>query len=97
MRIEWAASAFADRDAIFDYIEADNPVAAARVDELIRAQAQPLGEFPEMGRKGRVDGTREFLVGGLPYLLVYHIEGDVVRVLRVLHNAQQWPDCAVSP
>jgi toxin ParE1/3/4 len=96
VRIEWAASAFSDRDAIFDYIKADNPASAARVDEVIRAQAQPLMEFPEMGRKGRVGGTRELIVAGLPYILVYHIVDDSVRVLRVLHSAQQLPDTAAQ-
>jgi toxin ParE1/3/4 len=92
VRIAWSASAFSDRDIIFDYIEAENPVAAARVDSIIEAQAEPLTEFPEMGRKGRIDGTRELVVAGLPYMLVYRIDGDYVHILRVLHTAQQWPE-----
>lgn len=92
MRIAWSASAFSDRDVIFDYIEADNPAAAARVDSVIEAQAEPLTEFSEMGRKGRMDDTRELVVTGLPYVIVYRIEGEVVRILRVLHSAQQWPE-----
>jgi toxin ParE1/3/4 len=92
VRIAWSASAFSDRDIIFDYIEAENPAAAARVDSIIEAQAEPLTEFPEMGRKGRIDGTRELVVTGVPYVIVYRIEDDVVRILRVLHSAQQWPE-----
>lgn len=33
MRLVWAPFAFADRDEIFSYIEADNPKAAAEIDE----------------------------------------------------------------
>jgi len=37
VKIEWTPSALADRDAIFDYIEADIPLAAISVDERIEA------------------------------------------------------------
>lgn len=92
MRLEWARLAQADRDAIFDYIEADNPRAAIRVDDLIRVQARPLAEFPESGRPGRVEGTRQLVIPGTPYVAAYLIAADAVRILRVLHGAQQWPE-----
>jgi toxin ParE1/3/4 len=38
MRLEWTLFAQADRDAIFDYIEADSPQAAITVDERIRVR-----------------------------------------------------------
>ena len=34
MKLYWTLEAIADRDAIFDYIEADNPAAALALDEL---------------------------------------------------------------
>lgn len=43
-------SALADRDAIFDHIEADSPRAAVTVDERIEEAAQQLVDFPEIGR-----------------------------------------------
>lgn len=46
--------------------------------------------FPNMGRQGRVSGTRELVVHP-NYLLVYDVVGDRVRILRVLHAAMQWP------
>jgi plasmid stabilization system protein ParE len=58
MRLEWSVFAQADREAIFDYIEADSPQAAVRVDERIQAQVEQLTNFPEMGRPGRIAGTR---------------------------------------
>ncbi|WP_341866191.1 hypothetical protein [Paraburkholderia hospita] len=27
-----------------------------------------------------------------PYIAAYRITGDTLRILRVLHGAQQWPD-----
>jgi toxin ParE1/3/4 len=92
MRLEWSLFAQADRDAIFDYIEADSPRAAIAVDDRIRVQVEGLMQFPESGRPGRIEGTRELVVLRTPYIAAYRIAGDTVRILRVLHGAQQWPE-----
>ncbi len=92
MIVEWSVFAMADREAIFDYIEADSARAAISVDDRIEARVEGLTRFPEMGRPGRIEGTRELVVSGTPYIAAYRIVGDIVRVLRVLHGAQQWPD-----
>jgi len=54
MRLEWSAFAFADREEIFNYIEADSPQAAITVDERIQTQVERLIQFPESGRIGRI-------------------------------------------
>ena len=92
MRLEWSPFAIEDRDGIFDYIEEDSPRAAVVVDDRIRAQVTQLLEFPETGRPGRIEGTRELVIIRTPYIAAYRITGDTVRILRVLHGAQLWPD-----
>jgi toxin ParE1/3/4 len=92
VKLEWSILALADRDEIFDYIEADNPRAAVAVDELIAAQVQLLIEFPEAGRIGRVAGTRELTISRTPYLAAYRVLDNTVRILRILHGSQLWPD-----
>jgi len=92
VRLTWSAFALSDRDGIFTYIEAHNPAAAIAIDERIVAAARRLRDFPESGRPGRVAGTRELVITGTPYVTAYQLTGDVVRILRVLHGAQQWPD-----
>lgn len=62
MQIYWTLEAFADCEAIFDYIEADNPVAAIALDELFEQSAKQLSLHPKSGRLGRVNGTRELVV-----------------------------------
>ena len=90
MKLLWTPRADQDRDEIYDYIEADNPAAAVAMDELFAEKAERLLNLPGMGRPGRVPGTRE-LVAHRHYILVYDVTGDLVRVLRVLHTARQWP------
>ncbi len=91
MRLEWSAFALADREAIFDFIEADSPRAAAAVDDRIREQAESLIAFPEKGRPGRVEATRELVVGGTPYVAVYRLGENRITIIRILHGAQAWP------
>jgi addiction module RelE/StbE family toxin len=92
MVLEWSVFALADRNAIFDYIEAESPRAAVSVDARIQACVENLRQFPEMGRPGRIEGTRELIISRTPYIAAYRIVGDTVRILRLLHGAQQWPD-----
>jgi toxin ParE1/3/4 len=92
VKLEWSLFAIADRDEIFDYIEADNPRAAVAVDDLISSQVQILIQFPEGGRIGRVAGTRELIISGTPYLVAYRVLDNTVCILRVLHGARQWPE-----
>jgi addiction module RelE/StbE family toxin len=92
VKLEWSAFALSDREGIFDYIEADSPRSAIRVDEAIANAAERLINFPESGRPGRITGTRELVLAGLPYILAYIVRDNVVRMLCVIHGAQQWPD-----
>lgn len=91
MKLEWSRLAMEDRGRIFDYIEQHDPRAAATTDNRIREQIETLSIFPESGRPGRVEGTRELAITRTPYVAAYRIETDAVRVLRILHGAQLWP------
>jgi addiction module RelE/StbE family toxin len=90
VRVEWTDAATADRDAIYVYIDADSPRAAISLDERFREVTERLSRFPRLGRPGRVPNTREF-VAHRNYIIVYEVDDDAVRILRVLHSARQWP------
>lgn len=92
MKLEWSRLALEDRDKIFDFIEQDNPRAAVSVDERIKEQTEMLIRFPECGRAGRVEGTRELVISRTPYIVAYHVLDETIRILRLLHGAQLWPD-----
>ncbi|MGO4568778.1 type II toxin-antitoxin system RelE/ParE family toxin [Rhizobium sp. 2YAF20] len=88
--LEWLETARADVLAIVDYISDDNPDAAQRLKDDIEVKVAKLREHPRLYRPGRVEGTREMVVRA-NYIVVYAEDPFAVRILRVLHAAQQWP------
>ena len=50
-----------------------------------------LRRHPLIGRSGHRPGTRELVVSGTPFLVVYRFESDVITILRLFHGAQDWP------
>jgi toxin ParE1/3/4 len=92
VRLKWTRPASRDLDQVEEYIRRDNPTAAIRTVRKIIRQVGILGRHPGLGRPGRVEGTRELLISGLPYVVPYIHQGDAVIVLRVLHSAIKWPE-----
>lgn len=86
-----AGSAEADLDSIADYFGSRNPTATEAMLSRISNTMQLLATHPRVGHHGRVTGTRELVVTGTPFVLVYTIDGEALIVMRVLHAQQQWP------
>ena len=91
MQIEWKETAREDARQILAYIAQDNAMAAFGVLDEIERQIGQLAEQPQLGRTGRVKGTRELVIGRTPYIVAYRIDKGQVTIVRVLHGAQQWP------
>ena len=92
MRLKWTRAASQDLESVERYISLDNPdVAIDTVLEIIR-RVETLAAHPGMGRPGRVEGTRELVLGSLPYLVPYVHQSDTIIILRVLHRATRWPE-----
>lgn len=77
---------------MWDYISTDNPMAAVKMDKVFSEAAAKLARFPNIGRTGKIPGTRE-LIPHDNYRLVYQIEEDTVWVLALVNVARQWPPC----
>ena len=93
MRLRWTRLADADLESIEQYIGQDSPAAAVRVVlELIEQTETLLPRHPAIGRPGRVLGTRELVIGHLPYIIAYRIRDKDVEILRVLHTSRAWPE-----
>ena len=91
MRLVWSSFAVADREQIFEFIALENHIAAVRCDTEISEQTSRLSDFPDIGRPGRVPGTRELVVQRTPFMVAYRVSETEIRILRVLHGAQMWP------
>lgn len=91
MPIVWTRSARRDVNEIWDYLELRDPDAAELAESQILKAVEGLSQFPKRGRPGRAAGTRELVISGLPYVVVYWVEEARIVILRVLHGAQDWP------
>lgn len=91
MRVRWLHMALLNLDQEAGYIAQDNPKAAAEFVLHFRDSAPMLAEQPNLGRLGRIPGTRELIVVNLPYILPYRVRSDHVEILRVFHTARKWP------
>jgi toxin ParE1/3/4 len=94
MRVRWLRKALLNLDQAASYIAKDNPKAAAEFVIHLRDSALMLGEQPNLGRVGRISGTRELVIANLPYILPYRVRNDAVEILRVFHTARKWPDAS---
>lgn len=92
MTLRWTGRSLRDLEAIRQHIAADNEPAAVAIVRRIHTTAQRLHDpVAYTGRTGRVADTRELIVTGTPYVVVYRQRGEALEILRVLHGAQKWP------
>ena len=92
MKVVWLRTALRNLDKSAAHIARDNVNAAAHVVERLRRATDRLVRYPESGRVGRVAGTRELIVPGLPFILPYRVRRRRIEILQVLHTSRRWPD-----
>ena len=94
MQLQWTEPATQDLDKIEEYISRENsPIVAIDVVlRVIETVETILPTHPRAGRIGRVTDTRELVAEGVPFIVIYRqVSSDQLQVIRVLHDAQQWP------
>jgi len=92
MKLKWTRVALQDMHHLHDYIAEDNIAAANQMAARIREATEHLKKHPQMGRAGRVKGTRELIIAGSPYIVVYILEKSEIQIVAIIHNAMRWPD-----
>jgi plasmid stabilization system protein ParE len=92
MRIRWTRQALHNLDIAVQYIAADNPGNAQKVAQKIWDSIQLLRQQPGMGRPGRVPGTRELVISGLPFIVPYAEHQGEIVILRIMHTSMKWPE-----
>jgi toxin ParE1/3/4 len=90
LKLRWLVSARTSLQAQLIFIADDNPAAARKVRGRIHDTVRNLCAFPNSGRGGSVPGTREPVVPGSPFPIVYRLSADSVDILRVLHTSTNW-------
>jgi toxin ParE1/3/4 len=92
MTVRWLRKALKTLEQAYEYVAIENPDAAVQLVLKIQAAVEQLALFPMMGREGRVEGTRELVIGGTPYVVVYRVKKATVEILRVLHTSRRYPE-----
>jgi len=90
LKVRWLSLAVEDLERMVDFIAQDNPLASISEAERVVGAVGRLGEYPALGRPGRLPRTRELIVSS--YIVAYRVKGDDVQILRVLHAARKWPE-----
>lgn len=92
MPIRWTSSAAFDLTQISDYTQVRfSPTQARRTALTIYDAAESLSTHPYRGRPGRKPDTRELVISGLPFVIIYRSRTNDIEILRILHGAQKWP------
>jgi toxin ParE1/3/4 len=93
MKIVWSPEAIQDLISLRAYIAEENPAAARRIVlRILHDVEHLLPDNPQMGRPGRVPGTRELVVPRTPYIVPYRVQRATIQILRVFHGARRWPE-----
>jgi plasmid stabilization system protein ParE len=91
MRLVFLVTAVEDMIAIRSFIAEDNPEAAIKVATRLKEIIKSLVKLPNLGKPGRVFGTRELVtphLGKTTYLVVYRVKNKRIEILRVFYGAK---------
>ena len=91
MKVVWSPRAIGHLVRLREYIARDSEQNAAVVATRILDAIDLLQSYSEIGRPGRVVGTRELVVAGTPYIIPYRVRHDRLELLAVFHGRQKWP------
>lgn len=91
MKLLWLPRAIEDFNNQINHIANDNLRTAAEQGDRIINQSAQLLIYPEMGRLGRVEGTRELVIGRTPFILIYRAMKGHIELIRLLHGSQKFP------
>ena len=91
MKIVWSRRAIRHLASLREYIAKDSERNAALVADRILEAVNLLEGHPEMGRPGRILGTRELVVPNTPYIIPYRVRRERLELIAVFHGRQKWP------
>mgnify|MGYP001796369157 CR=1 FL=1 len=91
MKVVWSPRAIRHLVALREHIAQYSEQNAALVVQRILHCVELLQTQPDMGRPGRVVGTRELVVLNTPYIIPYRVRRESLELIAVFHGHQKWP------
>lgn len=94
MKVIWLKRARKDLNDAINWLTRHNPTAAKKAARLINLQVNQLNVYPQLGRVGDIDGTRELVIQQTRYIAAYQIDAqtDQIKILALMHESMQWPE-----
>lgn len=92
MPVRWLRKALKSLEQAYQFVAAEDVEAAVQLVLRIQAAVEQLERFPQLGRVGRVEGTRELVIANTPFIVVYRVKRHNAEILRVLHSSRHYPD-----
>jgi toxin ParE1/3/4 len=91
MKVVWTRRAIRDLTRARSFLARENPSAASETAMRIIDAVDTVSRQPRIGRVGRIAGTREYVVAGTPYILIYRLYERYIQLLHVFHSRREWP------
>jgi plasmid stabilization system protein ParE len=91
MKVVWSRRAIRHLVSLRKYVAKDSEQNATIIAVRILHAIDLLQTQPEIGRPGRVLGTRELVVPDTPFLIPYRVRQGRLELIAVFHGRQQWP------
>lgn len=89
--IFWEEESLNDREKIFEFLFDFNPNAAEKTDQIIESKVENLIEHPLMGVQRDILQGRILIIPEVSMIVSYCVEGEIIRIMRVLHQKQKFP------
>lgn len=89
--IFWEEESLNDREKIFEFLFDFNPSAAEKTDQIIESKVENLLEQPLMGAQRDIFRGRILIIPEVSMIVSYWLDGETIRIMRVLHQKQKFP------
>ena len=89
MKVRYSPRAFADREAIFAYLDQRSPQGARNVKRAIVNAIRLLGPHPRIAPLTDEPGVHELIVPRRPYKIYYRIKGEEVWIVHIRDARRQ--------
>lgn len=92
LKIQFTNEALNNLVQITQFYEDKQPGLGSRFVNYIQSKLEILEIHPNIGRIGKVFGTRELILDEFPYICVYRVRKTFIQLLLVYHQSRKYPN-----